>query len=588
MPPEIQKALNAAAGEVGAKTLRDAVQKHAGGKGVARLREIRADIKNEMGGNVVRGARADEMKKRLQAEGLLPNGKAKSEEPLKLKFIDEKNGIAAKNREWQADLKSQPAKKEDTKILSKPDPLYGAWETDQLKKFRDGIAKDPVKYAKALKQAEGELARRANPKVPEKKGSTDLLMDDISRMMRGESPQNVKMVSASGEVGAGAVMNKKSQIAQLQSALGLGAQTRSEVGRDLEGLKNEAVSLQRKLNWEINLAKPGSRKLKQLLDQKEKVDGALAANPTNANASTQYARESAKDTDKQINKNGITQEVGKRGYNWDSSSGSGSKKLGSGAYGTVMQEPNKGSAVKRGDIGVDEARLIDRIGKADLGPTLKAAQLDGETDRPNTRLGRLAMSVVPGKPIGNRGPGEEVNGVKISDAYWKARADLHRMGIAHNDMHIDNVLVDKTGKGRFVDMGLAQESPKAALAEAMGAFQPTPGNQAVRGRGAMGQGDWQVRRWSGTGGELLGAVERIPDRESVAKLNAEAPLLGRIRDNKNELQYQMRRDGFSKDDIATVMDHGIRSPLDTYNRGVWERMSDEQASNYINLLYDGI
>jgi hypothetical protein len=162
------------------------------------------------------------------------------------------------------------------------------------------------------------------------------------------------------------------------------------------------------------------------------------------------------------------------------------------------------------------------------------------------------------------------------------------MGIAHNDMHIDNVLVDKTGKGRFVDMGLAQESPKAALAEAMGAFQPTPGNQAVRGRGAMGQGDWQVRRWKGTGGELLGAVERIPNRENVAKLSAEAPLLARIRDNKNELQYQMRRDGFSKDDIATVMDHGIRSPLDSYNRGVWERMSDAQASNYINLLYQGI
>jgi hypothetical protein len=43
-----------------------------------------------------RGARADEMKKRLQAEGLIPNGKAKSEEPLKLKFIDEKGGIVTK------------------------------------------------------------------------------------------------------------------------------------------------------------------------------------------------------------------------------------------------------------------------------------------------------------------------------------------------------------------------------------------------------------------------------------------------------------------------------------------------------------
>ena len=526
MSPEIQKALNAAAGEVGAKTLRDAVQKHAGGKGVARLREIRADIRNEMGGNVVRGSRADEMKKRLQAEGLLPNGKGKTEEPLKLKFVDEKGGIAAQNREWQANLEN-------------------------------------------------------------KKGESTLMMDDISRMMRGESPQNMKLVSASGELGAGAVMNKKSQIAQLQSVLGLGSQTRREVGRDLEGLQDEARNLRTQLKEEIQAAKPGSSKRNKLVDKLKKVEDALAVQ-TNASDSTRYARENARDTDDRIKRNGVTEEVGERGYNWGSSTGAGAKRLGSGAYGTVIEEPNKGNAVKRGDIGVDEARLIDRVGKADLGPSLKAAQLDGETGRPNTRLGRLAMSVVPGKPIGSRGPGEEVNGVKISDAYWKARADLHRMGIAHNDMHIDNVLVDRKGKGRFVDMGLAQESPKAALAEALGAFQPTPGNQAVRGRGAAGQGDWQVRRWKGTGGELLGEVERIPNRENVAKLNAEAPLLGRIRDNKNELQYQMRRDGFSKDDIATVMDHGIRSPLDTYNRGVWERMSDEQASNYINLLYDGI
>jgi serine/threonine protein kinase len=320
----------------------------------------------------------------------------------------------------------------------------------------------------------------------------------------------------------------------------------------------------------------------------DKINKAIVGPQTDANASTQYARESAKDTDRQINKNGITQEVGKRGYSWDSSSGSGSKKLGSGAYGTVMQEPNKGNAVKRGDLGVDEARLIDKVGKADLGPSLKAAQLDGETDRPNTRLGRLAMSVVPGKPIGQRNPDTMVNGVKISDAYWKARADLHRMGIAHNDMHIDNVFVDRKGKGRFVDMGLAQESPKAALAEAIGAFSPPAGSQATRGRGGQGQGDWQVRRWNGTGGELLSDAEVLKSVSKVNELNSKAPLLGRVRLNKTAVWNEMTKDGFSKDDIATVMDHGIRSPLDSYDRGVWERMSDDQANNYINMLYEGV
>ncbi len=50
----------------------------------------------------------------------------------------------------------------------------------------------------------------------------------------------------------------------------------------------------------------------------------------------------------------------------------------------------------------------------------------------------------------------------------------------------------------------------------------------------------------------------------------------------------MKRDGFTNDDIASVMDHGIRSPLDTYNQGVWSRMTDEQARSYIDTLYDGI
>jgi hypothetical protein len=587
MVPEIQKALNAAAGEVGAKTLWGAVEKHAGRKGFARLKEIRDDVRKEMGGNIVRGPKADELKRRLQEEGLLPNGKGKSD--LDNRSLQKDwNKLDKEQKKLQKELDELVAIRDKGKSLKTktPDPLYGAWETDQLKKFRDGIAKDPKKFAAALKQVEGELARRENPKETRKKGDTTLMFDDISRMMRGESPQNMKVVSASGELGVGAIKNQKSQIGQLQSVLGLGTRTRSEVGRDLEGLVEEAKALKAQKQREMALANP--KEWSRYNSEIDRINKAIVGPQTNASSTTQYARENAKGTDKQIEKKGITEEVGERNYNWGSSTGAGAKKLGSGAYGTVIEEPNKGNAVKRGDIGVDEARLIDRIGKADLGPSLKAAQLDGETDRPNTRLGRLAMSVVPGKPIGSRGPGEEVNGVKISDAYWKARADLHRMGIAHNDMHIDNVLVDRKGKGRFVDMGLAQESPKAALAEALGAFQPTPGNQAVRGRGAMGQGDWQVRRWKGTGGELLGAVERIPDRENVAKLSAQAPLLARIRDNKNELQYQMRRDGFSKDDIATVMDHGIRSPLDTYNRGVWERMSDAQAGNYINMLYNGI
>jgi hypothetical protein len=160
------------------------------------------------------------------------------------------------------------------------------------------------------------------------------------------------------------------------------------------------------------------------------------------------------------------------------------------------------------------------------------------------------------------------------------------MGIAHNDMHIDNVLVDKNGKGRFVDMGLAQGMPKAALSEALGAFDKPRDGVVTRPQGVKGQGDWQARRWEGTGGQLLSRAGRSDaDRRELEK---RAPLAHKARDNKTEVMIAMRRDGLNNDDIATIMDHGLRNNPSTYNEGVWTKVTDDQAMKYINILYDGI
>jgi hypothetical protein len=629
MAPEVQKALNAVAGEVGAKTLKEAVNKHAGGKGVARLREIRADIRKEMGGVIVKGPKADELKKRLQAEGLLPEGKAKTvapgPSPLVLnwapKELDGPTNRDLKKEYDKLDKEQKGLQKELDALVkerdkTKPDALYGAWETGDLKKFRDGMEKrDPKKFEEAIKRVDGELARRElpvirsvpsdmkrepealaakDPQASAKKGRTTLENEDLSRIMRGEEPLNMKIVSDAGELGMGA-LRQKSQIAQLQSVLGLGTQTRQEVGRDLEGLRDEAQALQSNLKQQIRNAKPNSKKRSDLIRRLKEVDEALAAQ-TNASDRTQFARENARDTDERIKRNGITQQEGEKGYDWDSSTGKGAKKLGSGAFGTVIEEPGKGNAVKRGDVGENEAQLIGRIGKVDLGPKLKAAELDGDTGRPGTKLGRVAMTVVPGEPIGYKKADDVVGGVKVADAYWTARANLHRMGIAHNDMHIDNVFIDNKGKGRFVDMGLAQGSSKAALAEAMGVFQPPKGSSVTRVMGAAGQGDWQTRRWDGTAGKLLETYEsRLKDglmpaltEKARKELEEKAPVLAKIQQNKADVQFAMKRDGFTNDDIASVMDHGIRSPLDTYNQGAWSRISDDQARKYIDILYDGI
>jgi hypothetical protein len=130
----------------------------------------------------------------------------------------------------------------------------------------------------------------------------------------------------------------------------------------------------------------------------------------------------------------------------------------------------------------------------------------------------------------------------------------------------------------------------------MGVFTPPQGSSATRVRGAAGQGDWQTRRWEGTAGRLLETYEaRLKGGSSPAltekarkELEEKAPVLAKIQQNKADVQFAMKKDGFTNNDIASVMDHGIRSPLDTYNEGVWSRMSEDQARKYIDKLYDGI
>lgn len=517
VPTAMRNALDKASEQVGVVELYKAVA--AGGKrgAAAEFERIKKNFRNELGRNIRAGEDGKELKRRLIEAGLLP-GK-QSEKPLGDLFLKA----------------LQPKTPREA-----PDALYGAWPTDQLIKFRKGFDEGDQRFRSTRERIDKELARRANEPAeepllvspprqldrspgartqtvlpPKRTAATEDVMDDISRILKGESPQVISMVGAT----------------------------------------------------------------------------------TKATGNVIYAREDARDHDQTMLRNGISRELGDKSYRWEDSYGSGSTKLGEGAFGTVLREPNRGNAVKRGEVGALEADLIHRIGNVDLGPKLLAAQIDGDSPyNKKTKIGRIAMTVVPGSPIGSKEPDKEINGVKVADAYWIARADLHRMGIAHNDMHIDNVLIDRKGVARFVDMGLAQGSPKAALAEAMGAFMTPRGATATRGSEAEGGGDWQVIRWNGSGGRLLKSYEyrlkrgAAPGEIEAARkeLEKRAPVLARIVDNKAAVQYAMKKDGFSLDDIATVIDHGIRSPMETYNQGVWARMSNEQAEQYISILYEGV
>jgi hypothetical protein len=616
-PTAVNGILNKASDQVGVVELYRAAA--AGGKrgNAAQFNRIRKELRQELGRNIRAGEDARELKRRLVAAGVIParGAKPKSEEDAGQIFQNAVQKPVSVPSALRKELQQLAAKDQQEKIASKPDELYGAWDTNALVKFRKGFSNLGADYQGAKDRIDRELARRKaqepeKPVVleprqldkspgartrtvlpPKRTVATEEVMDDISRLMKGESPQNISMVGDNS-----ARVKIKSQIGQLQSVLGLGAQTRKEVGRDLEGLIDEAWNLRNNLKSQLLRVKPGPLRDK-LVDRLVVVEEAIKGPQTKATGNVRYAREDARDHDGDMLSKGISRELGNKSYRWEDSYGSGSTLLGRGSYGTVLREPNKGNAIKRGEVGKIEADLIDRLGKVDLGPKLLAAQLDGDSQyNPGTKIGRVAMGVVAGSPIGSKAPDKEIGGVKVADAYWVARAKLHRMGIAHNDMHIDNVLVDRKGQARFVDMGLAQDSPKAALAEAMGAFSPPSRAVADRGRGAAGQGDWQVRRWEGTGGQLLNRYElelnygggRGDANSAQKELEAKAPVLARIHDNKGAVQYEMKRDGFTLDDIATVIDHGIRSPMETYEQGVWAKMTNEQAQKYISILYEGV
>jgi hypothetical protein len=562
-PTAINSVLNRASDQVGVVELYQAVVANKKRGGAVKFERIRKELRQELGRNIRAGEDARELKRRLVAEGVIPARGAKQATQ------EDAGQIFAK-------AMGQP------KNPAPPSNLR--WELDQLAAQDQQAPLEP----RQLSKSPGARTRTLLP--PKRTIGDEDLMDDISRLLKGESPQNISMVADDS-----ARVKIKSQIAQLQSVLGLGAQTRKEIGRDLEGLLNEAHDMRDNLKSQIKRAEKSPRVF-ELVDRLKKVEAAIKGPTTKATGNVRYAREDARDHDDDMLSRGISRELGNKSYRWEDSYGSGSTLLGRGAYGTVLREPNKGNAIKRGEVGKIEADLIDRLGKADLGPKLLAAQLDGDSQyNPGTKIGRVAMTVVAGSPIGSKEPDKEIGGVKVADAYWIARANLHRMGIAHNDMHIDNVLVDRKGKARFVDMGLAQDSPKAALAEAMGAFMPPSRAQAERGRGAAGQGDWQVRRWKGTGGDILSRLESERYRKNdmgakkfQAELEEKAPVLMRVLDNKPAVQFAMKRDGFTMNEIATVIDHGIRSPMETYEQGVWAKMSNEQAQKYISILYEGV
>lgn len=279
-------------------------------------------------------------------------------------------------------------------------------------------------------------------------------------------------------------------------------------------------------------------------------------------------------------------------------------RIGEGAFATVISNP-KGEVVKRGILTENELSALELVGKAKLGPVLVAADLNGrvsgvdktgrehwieEVSHFGPRHGRVAMSRVEGESLSSisPNPARVIGEDSASDIYWKSMANLHRLGIAHNDAHPGNLMVGRDkGGGKWVDFGLSQISSKAALAEALGAFYDSPEFVKTKPethmpKGATGNdspGNWQTSSWSVTG---VGKLDSPVFRKDL-------PVVHTVNNNRKKVNKTLEEKfGFTKDEVAAVYYHGIRSPLETYTQGVWSRISDNDAKDLIGILYKGV
>lgn len=255
--------------------------------------------------------------------------------------------------------------------------------------------------------------------------------------------------------------------------------------------------------------------------------------------------------------------VNEKDVNWRAALGSGVRFVGEGSFGGFATVPPDkllkkgggkfpdGVGVKVGNIGPQEVKVLMALKDSDLAPRILGARVSPKVDTDSygfkSSRGVIAMSKVPGTRLADTG--NRINGKRRDDIYWEAVARLHKMGIAHNDMHGGNVFIDSNGKGRFVDLGLAQLSVKAALAEALG-FR-NGANYQFEASPSYGHGVTASRN--------LAKVESF-----------------------------LKSKGLDSTDIMTIMKTEIRRPDDFFDQGAWAKISDKDAKKLIDTLYEGI
>jgi hypothetical protein len=226
-----------------------------------------------------------------------------------------------------------------------------------------------------------------------------------------------------------------------------------------------------------------------------------------------------------------------------------------GAMGAVKFSDDGKVALKKGQIGQNEALAIKTLEKSGVAPRFLGAIIKGKGKTVSSGLGAhvkeaegyIGMEKMMGKPAGAQMYSAKPPLRKaMAKEYLRVRKEIHTRGVAHNDMHGNNFFYDPdTGTGGLVDFGLAQVSYRAALVEALGTFN---------GR------DWQADR----------VLSNLQGNLNIRELDA-------VKANIQSVQ----------DDLDKMLGHSvyleIRSDEEDFDD--YLDISEEQAKEFIKRIY---
>jgi len=270
------------------------------------------------------------------------------------------------------------------------------------------------------------------------------------------------------------------------------------------------------------------------------------------------------------------------------------EELGEGSFGQVAQSPHDPNVVvKMGEIGMNELTSLYRMRGNKGFPNLINAKFsgpwDGEDEFDAAATGTFAMSKVPGQELSSWSPmdtdyepGEdgETNMDRIARKIWQLRGQMHRAGLAHNDLHGGNIFIDDDQNVSFVDMGMSNNDPLAALHEALGGIGLQDYDIPA---GMPGAGDYQLAkeaRWkslpAGLADKLSESAEEI---RGMILDNLEPP---EGEDDENDPIYNV---------VENFMNGGVRlrkDNLESLREMIPYLGNKKNVMKLIEVLYRGV